>query len=74
MARSTLRFQSVPREDSRVIPFVHHHLAIHLRHGLDLLYVSARHRAPSWDMILLWRVKAELRVNLPGRGQQWLPA
>jgi putative transposase len=36
-ARSTLRYRSVPRDDSGVIIFIHSHMALNPRHGFDLL-------------------------------------
>lgn len=44
IARSTLHYRPVPRDDSRVIVFIHNHMALNPRHGLDLLYDSARHQ------------------------------
>ena len=44
IARSTLRYRPVPRDDSGVIAFIQSHMALNPRHGFALLYDSARHQ------------------------------
>ena len=48
LARSTLRYRPVPRDDSGVISFIQSHMALNPRHGFDLLYDSARHQKQPW--------------------------
>ena len=74
IARSTLRYQPVARDDSGVIAFVQAHMALNPRHGFGLLYDSARHQDKPWGKTVLWRVYCELRLNLPRRGKKRLPA
>jgi putative transposase len=74
LARSTLRYRPVPRDDCGVINFIQNHLAINPRHGFDLLYATALHQKQPWGKTVLWRVYCELRMNLPRRGKKRLPA
>jgi len=74
LARSTMRYRPVPRDDSGVITFIQSHMAINPRHGFDLLYDSARHQKQPWGKTVLWRVYCQLRLNLPRRGKKRLPA
>ena len=74
IARSTLRYQPVPRDDSEVIAFIQSHMALNPRHGVDLLYDSVRHQKQPWGKTVLWRVYCQLRLNLPRRGKKRLPA
>jgi len=74
IARSTLRYRPVARDDSGVITFIQTHMALNPRHGFGLLYDSARHQGKSWGKTVLWRVFCELRLNLPRRGKKRLPA
>jgi len=74
IARSTLRYRPVPRDDSGVIAFIQSHMALNPRHGFDLLYDSARHQKQPWGKTVLWRVYCQLRLNLPRRGKKRLPA
>ncbi len=67
IARSTLRYWPVPRDDSGVIAFIQNHMAINPRHGFDLLHDSARHQKQPWGKTVLWRVYCQLRLNLPRR-------
>ena len=73
IARSTLRYRPVARDDSGVIAFIQNHMALNPRHGFDLLYDSARHQRQPWGKTVLWRVYCELRLNLPRRGKKRLP-
>ena len=45
IARSTLRYRPIARDDSGVITFIQAYMALNPRHGFGLLYDSARHRA-----------------------------
>jgi putative transposase len=45
IARSTLRYRAVERDDAGVIDFVNQYIAVNPRHGFGLLYDSARHKA-----------------------------
>ena len=74
IARSTLRYRPVARDDSGVIAFIEKHMALNPRHGFGLLYDSARHQGQPWGKTVLWRVYCELRLNLPRRGKKRLPA
>ena len=74
IARSTLRYRPVARDDSGVINFIQAHMALNPRHGFGLLYDSARHQGKPWGKTVLWRVYCELRLNLPRRGKKRLPA
>lgn len=74
LARSTLRYQPVPRDSCVVINFIQSHLATNPRHGFDLLYATARYQKQPWGKTVLWRVYCELRMNLPRRGKKRLPA
>jgi len=74
IARSTVRYKPVTRDDSGVIDFVGRHMAINPRHGFGLLYDSARHQQQPWGKTVLWRVYCELKLNLPRRGKKRLPA
>ena len=74
LARSTLRYRPVARDDSGVITFIQAHMALNPRHGFGLLYDSARHQGKPWGKTVLWRVYCELRLNLPRRGKKRLPA
>ncbi|ARU03914.1 hypothetical protein CCO03_03765 [Comamonas serinivorans] len=74
IARSTLRYRAVARDDSGVITFIQTHMALNPRHGFGLLYDSARHQGKPWGKTVLWRVYCELRLNLPRRGKKRLPA
>ncbi|WP_158307693.1 hypothetical protein [Alicycliphilus denitrificans] len=74
IARSTLRYRAVARDDSGVIAFIQTHMALNPRHGFGLLYDSARHQGKPWGKTVLWRVYCELRLNLPRRGKKRLPA
>ena len=74
IARSTLRYRRVARDDSGVITFIQSHMALNPRHGFGLLYDSARHQGKPWGKTVLWRVYCELRLNLPRRGKKRLPA
>ena len=73
LARSTLRYRPVPRDDSGVIAFIQAHMATNPRHGFELLYASARHQRQPWGKTVLWRVYCQLRLNLPRRGKKRLP-
>nr|WP_315463748.1 hypothetical protein [uncultured Rhodoferax sp.] len=73
IARSTLRYRPVARDDSGVIAFIQSHMAMNPRHGFDLLYDSARHQKQSWGKTVLWRVYYQLRLSLPRRGKKRLP-
>jgi putative transposase len=44
IARSTLRYRPIERDDSGVIAFIQSYMAINPRHGFGLLYDSARHQ------------------------------
>lgn len=44
IARPTLRYQPVARDDCGVITFIQSHMALNPRHGFGLLYDSARHQ------------------------------
>ena len=48
IARSTLRYRPVARDDSGVIAFIEKHMALNPRHGFGLLSGSARHRGQPW--------------------------
>ena len=48
IARSTLRYRPVARDDSGVIAFIEKHMALNPRHGFGLLYDSARHQGQPW--------------------------
>lgn len=74
IARSTLRYRPVARDDSGVITFIQTHMALNPRHGFGLLYDSARHQGKPWGKTVLWRVYCELQLNLPRRGKKRLPA
>lgn len=74
IARSTLRYQAVARDDSGVIEFIEKHIAVNPRHGFGLLYDSARHQGKPWGKTVMWRVYCEMRLNLPRRGKKRLPA
>ena len=74
IARSTLRYRPVARDDTGVIAFIQSHMARNPRHGFDLLYDSARHQKQLWGKTVLWRVYCQLRLNLPRRGKKRLPA
>ena len=74
IARSTLRYRHVERDDSGVITFIQAYMALNPRHGFDLLYDSARHQQAPWGKTVLRRVYGELRLNLPRRGKKRLPA
>ena len=74
IARSTLRYRPVARDDSGVITFIQTHMALNPRHGFGLLYDSARHQGKPWGKTVLWRVYCEMRLNLPRRGKKRLPA
>ena len=73
IARSTLRYRPVPRDDSGVIHFIQSHMAINPSHGFDLLYDSAGHQKQPWGKTVMRRVYGELRLNLPRRGKKRLP-
>lgn len=73
IARSSLRYRPVPRDDSGVIAFIQAYMATNPRHGFDLLYASARHQSQPWGKTVLWRVYCQLRLNLPRRGKKRLP-
>lgn len=51
IARSTLRYRPVPRDDSGVITFILSHMALNTRHGFDLLYDSAPYQKQPWGKI-----------------------
>ena len=74
IARSTLRYRPIARDDSGVITFIQTYMALNPRHGFGLLYDSARHQGKPWGKTVLWRVYCELRLNLPRRGKKRLPA
>lgn len=74
IARSTLRYRAVPRDDAGVIDFVNQHIALNPRHGFGLVYDSARHQNQPWGKTVLWRVYCQLKLNLPRRGKRRLPA
>jgi putative transposase len=74
IARSTLRYRPIERDDSGVIAFIQSHMALNPRHGFDLLYDTARHQKQPWGKTVLWRVYCQLRLNLPRRGKKRLPA
>lgn len=73
IARSTLRYRSVPRDDSGVIAFYWKPHGTDPRHGFGLLYDSARHQKQPWGKTVLRRVYCQLRLNLPRRGKKRLP-
>jgi putative transposase len=73
IARSTLRYRPVPRDDSGVIVFIQNHMALNPRLGFDLLYDSARHQKRPWGKTVLWRVCCQLRLNLSRRGKKRMP-
>lgn len=56
IARSTLRYRPVARDDSGVITFIQTYTAINPRHGFGLLYDSARHQGKPRGKTVLWRV------------------
>ena len=64
IARSTLRYWPVARDDSGVVTFIQAHMALNPRHGFGLLYDSARHQGKPCGKTVLWRVFCELRLNL----------
>ena len=72
IARSTLCYRPVARDDSGVITFIQAYMALNPRHGFGLLYDSARHQGKPWGKTVLWRVYCELRLNLPRRGKKRL--
>lgn len=74
IARSTLRYRPMARDDFGVITFIHGYMDVNPRHGFDLLYDSARYQKRPWGKTVLWRVYCELRLNLPRRGKKRLPA
>ena len=74
IARSTLRYRPVPRDDSGVINYVQEYMAMNPRHGFGLLHASARHQGQPWGKTVLWRVYCELRLDLPRRDTERLPA
>ena len=74
IARSTLRYRAVQRDDCGVIAFIQAYMAINPRHGFGLLYANARHQGQPWGKTVLWRVYCQLRLNLPRRGKKRLPA
>ncbi len=74
IARSTLRYRPVARDDSGVITFIQAYMALNPRHGFGLQYDSARHQGKPWGKTVLWRVYCELRLNLPRRGRKRLAA
>ena len=53
IARSTLRYRPVVRDDSGVISFIQAYMALNPRHGFDLLYDSVRHQQAPWPAC--WR-------------------
>ena len=63
IARSTLRYRPIARDDSGVITFIQAYMALNPRHGFGLLYDSARHQGKPWGKTVLWRVYCELRLN-----------
>ena len=69
IARSTLCYRPVPRDDSGVITFIQTYMALNPRHGFGLLYDSARHQGNPWGKTVLWRVYCEHRLNLPRRAR-----
>ncbi len=73
IARSSLCYRPVPRDDSGVIAFIQAYMATNPRHGFELLYASARHESQPWGKTVLWRVYCQLRLNLPRRGKKRLP-
>jgi putative transposase len=74
IARSTLRYLPVARDDSGVITFIQAYMALNPRHGFRLLYDRARHQGKPWGKTVLWRVYCKLRLSLPRRGKKRLPA
>lgn len=74
IARASLRYPPVARDDGGVIEFVQGHIAANPRHGFGLLYDSSRHQGQPWGKSVLWRVYCQLKLNLPRRGKQRLPA
>ena len=74
IARSTLRYKAVARDDSGVIEFLEQHIAVNPRHGFGLIYDSARHQGKPWGKTVMWRVYCDLKLNLPRRGKKRLPA
>lgn len=73
IARSTLRYRAVARDDSGIITFMQTHMALNPRHGFGLLCDSARNQGKPSGKTVLWRVYYELLLNLPRRGQKRLP-
>ena len=49
IARSTLRYRPVARDDSGVFTFILAYIALNPRHGFGLLYDSARHQGKPWS-------------------------
>jgi putative transposase len=74
IARSTLRYRAVARDDSGLIEFLEQHVAVNPRHGLGLIYDSARHQGKPWGKTVMWRVYCDLKLNLPRRSKKRLPA
>ena len=56
IARSTLRYRAVARDDSGVIEFLEQHIAVNPRHGFGLIYDSARHQGKPCGKTVMWRV------------------
>ena len=56
IARSTLRYRAVARDDSGVIKFLEQHIAVNPRHGFGLIYDSARHQGKPCGKTVMWRV------------------
>lgn len=73
LARSSLYYRPVPRDDTAVIEAVQAYIAINPRHGFGLLHDSFKLRQHPWGKTVLWRVYCQLKLNLPRRGKKRLP-
>lgn len=74
LARSSLHYQPVWRDDTAIIEAVQAYIGVNPRHGFGLLYDSFRLQQRPWGKTLLWRVYCQLNLNLPRRGKKRLPA
>jgi len=73
LARSSLTYRPVARDDGAVIEAVLAYINRNPRHGFGLLYASFRAQQQPWGKTVLWRVYCELKLNLPRRGKKRLP-
>lgn len=60
IARSTLRYRPVPRDDSAVINYVQQYIALNPRHGFGLLHAGARRQGQPCGKAVLWPVSDRL--------------